>query len=152
MVKSWTTLHQELFGAGARKRLLLIFRPRIFDSSVERGIPSRAAAPKGPNTRPPLARRASSTIAFQAIECPFADQSECLPGLPRVATDEVLHQHGNVFPPFPQRRHLERKHVEPIKEILTERSVGHRCRQAPIGRGDDANIDLDPLSSSHPLE
>src|SRR5262245_60035465 len=32
-------------------------RPRIFDSSVERAMPSRAAAPDGPNTRPPLARR-----------------------------------------------------------------------------------------------
>ncbi len=51
-------------GARARNRLLLIFSMRIFDSSVERGSPSRAAAPDGPATRPPLARRASSTIAF----------------------------------------------------------------------------------------
>ena len=50
--------------ASVRKRLLLIFSARIFDSSVERGIPSRAAAPECPNTRPPLARKASSIIAF----------------------------------------------------------------------------------------
>jgi hypothetical protein len=50
--------------ASARKRLLSIFSARILDSSVERGIPSRAAAPEGPNTRPRLARSASSTIAF----------------------------------------------------------------------------------------
>ena len=43
---------------------MLIFSARIFDSSVERGIPRRAAAPAGPNTRPPLARNASSMIAF----------------------------------------------------------------------------------------
>ena len=50
------------------------------------------------------------------------------------------------------RRLLERKDVESIKEILAERSVGHFCRQVTIGRGDDANIDPDPISSSHPLE
>src|SRR5258708_7038615 len=52
---------QETF---ARKRLLLIFSARIRDSSVERGMPRRAAAPEGPKTRPPVARKASSTIAF----------------------------------------------------------------------------------------
>ena len=52
-----------LAGRG-RKRLLLIFSARIFDSSVERGIPRRAAAPARPNTRPPLVRNASSMIAF----------------------------------------------------------------------------------------
>src|SRR6185295_3954858 len=55
---------QERFGARVRKRLLLIFNVRIFDSSVERGIPSRAAAPVGPNTRPPVARNASSMSDF----------------------------------------------------------------------------------------
>jgi hypothetical protein len=34
------------------KRFLLIFSARIFDSSVDRAIPSLAAAPDGPNTRP----------------------------------------------------------------------------------------------------
>src|SRR5262245_17331374 len=52
------------FAGRVRKRIFLIPRARIFDSSVDRAIPSRAAAPDGPNTRPPLARRASSMIAF----------------------------------------------------------------------------------------
>src|SRR4029077_10617369 len=55
---------QERFGARTRKRLLLILSARILDSSVERGIPNRAAAPEAPNTRPPVARNAPSTIAF----------------------------------------------------------------------------------------
>jgi len=46
---------------------LSILSVRIFDSSVERGMPSRSAAPDGPNTRPPLARRASSMIVFSWI-------------------------------------------------------------------------------------
>src|SRR5262249_54372125 len=57
MAKCWTTTRGDQFFAGrARKRLLLIRNARIFDSSVERGMPSRSAAPDGPNTRPPVAR------------------------------------------------------------------------------------------------
>src|SRR5258708_16078905 len=59
LVNSSTMSRQELFDARMRKRLLLILSARIFDSSVDRGIPSRAAAPEGPKTRPPLARRAT---------------------------------------------------------------------------------------------
>jgi hypothetical protein len=58
------TNFQERFGTRARKRLLLIPNARILDSSVERGIPSFAAAPEDPNTRPPVARSASSMSAF----------------------------------------------------------------------------------------
>jgi hypothetical protein len=47
-----------------RKRFLSIPKARILDSSVERGMHSLTAAPKGPNTRPPVARNASSMIAF----------------------------------------------------------------------------------------
>src|SRR5258706_14306540 len=46
------------------KRFLLILSDRIFDSTVDRGIPSIAAAPDGPNTRPSLSRRADSIISF----------------------------------------------------------------------------------------
>src|SRR5258708_1998410 len=61
LVEVLANLVQETF---SRKRLLLIFSARILDSSVERGIRRRAAAPEGPKTRPPVARKASSTIAF----------------------------------------------------------------------------------------
>src|SRR5260370_328231 len=37
-----------------------MFSDQIFDSSVERAIPSLAAAPDGPKTRPWLSRKASS--------------------------------------------------------------------------------------------
>ena len=48
----------------ALKRFLLILRDLIFDSSVDPGIPSLAAAPDGPETWPPLSRRAASIISF----------------------------------------------------------------------------------------
>src|SRR4051812_24678891 len=43
------------------KRCLSTLSERIFDSSVDRGTPSLAAAPVGPDTRPLLAARAAST-------------------------------------------------------------------------------------------
>src|SRR5216684_1340886 len=46
------------------KRFLLILSDRIFDSSVDREIPSLAAAPDGPNTCPSLSRSADSIISF----------------------------------------------------------------------------------------
>jgi hypothetical protein len=46
------------------KRFLSIFNDRIFDSSVDRGMPSLAAAPDGPNTRPWHSRRAASISSF----------------------------------------------------------------------------------------
>src|SRR5258708_21460583 len=46
------------------KRFLLIFSDLIFDSRVDPGIPSLAAAPNGPDTCPPLSRRAASMISF----------------------------------------------------------------------------------------
>src|SRR5260370_6375681 len=46
------------------KRFLLIFSDLIFDSKVDPGKPSLAAAPDGPDTCPPLSRRAVSIISF----------------------------------------------------------------------------------------
>lgn len=46
------------------KRFLSILSAWIFDSSVDRGIPSFAAAPDGPKTRPCDSRRASSIVSF----------------------------------------------------------------------------------------
>ena len=46
------------------KRFLLIFSDLILDSKVDPGKPSLAAAPDGPDTCPPLSRRAASIISF----------------------------------------------------------------------------------------
>src|SRR6266850_4054502 len=45
------------------KRFFLILSALIFDSSVDEGIPSLAAAPKGPETRPLLSANAASIIS-----------------------------------------------------------------------------------------
>jgi hypothetical protein len=52
----------------ALKRYLSIFIERIFDSSVEGGMPSLAAAPKGPETRPLVSVSAAQIISRSSIE------------------------------------------------------------------------------------
>lgn len=49
------------------KLYLLIFIDLIFDSKVEAGIPRMAAAPDGPDTRPPASARAESIILRSSV-------------------------------------------------------------------------------------
>jgi hypothetical protein len=49
---------------GALKRFLLMLSDRIFDSRVDRAIPSLVAAPDGPNIRPWDFRKALRLFLF----------------------------------------------------------------------------------------
>src|SRR5215472_16202058 len=46
------------------KRCVLIFSDLIFESRVDRGMPSLTAAPNGPDTRPLVSARAVSILSF----------------------------------------------------------------------------------------
>src|SRR5580692_6472817 len=65
---------------GALKRFLLMLSDRIFDSSVDRAIPSLAAAPDGPNIRPWDSRRASSIISL-SVAATFSERNGVCPDL-----------------------------------------------------------------------
>src|SRR5437899_3645190 len=55
--------------------------------------------------------------------------------------DEVLGQPRDVLGPLPERRQLERHHVEPVIEVLAEAALGHHRAQRPVGGGDEADVD-----------
>src|ERR1700681_3897449 len=77
-------------GSEVLNRFLLIFSDLILESKVEPGIPSLAAAPDGPDTRPPLSRRAVSIISF-CWAARFRESSGCLFGSPaRVLRESQL--------------------------------------------------------------
>src|SRR5260370_41297414 len=57
-------MEHDVAGFVAWECLLLIFSDLIFDSKVDPGKLSLAAAPDGPDTCPPLSRRAASIISF----------------------------------------------------------------------------------------
>src|SRR5260221_7023256 len=59
-------------------------------------------------------------IGQKAIERLFVDTPERFMRLAGVAMNEVFHQHRNVLFPVPQGGHLQRKHVQSVKEVLAE--------------------------------
>src|SRR4029077_6686759 len=65
---------------GCLKRFLLMLSDRIFDSRVDRAIPSLAAAPDGPNIRPWDSRKASSIISF-SVAATFSERKGLSPDL-----------------------------------------------------------------------
>src|SRR5271170_3850463 len=58
---------KKLRGYTVLNRCLLIFRALIFESRVDCGIPSLAAAPRGPDTLPLHSASAASIISFSWV-------------------------------------------------------------------------------------
>src|SRR6266850_5588909 len=89
------------------KRFLLIFSSLIFDSRVDLAIPSLAAAPDGPYTRPPLSRRADSIMAFSCAGSLFSTSGRLLCSLATGRRDSQLSSTANV----------------PVSQTITDRSI-----------------------------
>ena len=52
------------------------------------------------------------------------------------------HEERDVLAATPERRHLDRHDAEAIEEVLAELARGDRLLEGPVGRGDDAHVDL----------
>src|SRR5262245_7224272 len=66
--------------------------------------------------------------------------------------DEVASERHDVVAALAQWRDMDRNDVEPIEEILAELSVLDAHLERTVGRGDDAQIDLDVARAAHPPE
>ena len=71
-LRTWHDISRESQLLGL-KLYLSMFSDRIFESSVDRAMPSLTAAPEGPNTRPWLSRRASSITSF-SVAATFSER------------------------------------------------------------------------------
>ena len=60
-------------------------------------------------------------------------------------------EHGQVLEPIAQRRQIDRKHVEPVIEILAELAVLDHLLEVAVRRAHQAYIDLDRLGSADAL-
>src|SRR6266851_5200296 len=58
----------------------------------------------------------------------------------RIALDQVFDEQRNVIHAFPQRGHLDRKYIQPVKEILTECACRHGRLQVAIRGGQYPDI------------
>src|SRR4029077_18873617 len=61
-------------------------------------------------------------------------------------------QEWNVLPPLAKRWYLNRKNVQPVKQILTELMVANHSRQVSMRRRDQANVDMNCFVAAQPLE
>ena len=74
--------------------------------------------------------------------------SDLLPPLGVEPLNEVLHQEGNVFAPFAQRRQGQTNNGESEIEVVTELPFTHELGQLGVRRGHDPNIAACGLDST----
>src|ERR1700677_4521163 len=88
------------------------------------------------------------TVRLKQIQAPSVQCLKSLSCLPCVAIDKILDQHGDVFPSFPQRRDLNRKNVQPVKQIAPERARGDGSVEITVSGGNQAKSGPDGSCST----
>ena len=68
------------------------------------------------------------------------------------ARGEMAHQRWHVFGTLPQRRDVNRQHVEPEPEVFAELPLAHRRGEILVGRGDHAHVDREGPLPAHPMD
>src|SRR6202453_32782 len=63
-----------------------------------------------------------------------------------------MNKERNILPSLAKWWYLNRKNIQPVKEILPELIVADHQRQIPMGRRDEANVNMNGLVASQPLE
>src|SRR6267378_1137893 len=91
-------------------------------------------------------------VRLKQFQAPFVYPANVLSRFPRVTIDEVLNQHRNILPSFPQRRHLDGKNVEPVKEVTPEYACSDSRLQVTIGGSNHPNIRSDRSGSTDTFE
>ena len=66
--------------------------------------------------------------------------------------DKLVQQHWNIFGPLSQSRHLNRKDIEAIVEILPKLTRSNHLFKVAMGRGDNPNIGLQCFCTTNALE
>src|SRR5713226_8911711 len=103
-MKSLRLCESHQFSGSVLKRFLSIFSALILDSSVDRGMPNLAAAPRGPNTRPELPFRASSMMFFS---CASSLRASSMWRLDSVAADGKDNQLSSIEKMSDSQRAIE---------------------------------------------
>src|SRR4029450_2793739 len=71
---------------------------------------------------------------------------------PGEARDKKLRKQGNVFTTLAQWRDLDRKHMQPVKQVLAELIVADHLGQIAMCGRNHTYIDLDGLGASQPFK
>ena len=72
--------------------------------------------------------------------------ADALSFLGREQRQEMAGERGNIGRPIAQRRHRDRKYVQPVEQILAKTALLHIGDEIAIGGRDDPHIHLDRLA------
>ena len=93
--------------------------------------------------RPPILLQRLNRLARKLFLLPII----LLVQLPR----EMLRQHANILAPLPQRRQHNRKHKNPVIQILAKRPLPHLLFQIAMRRHNHPHIHMNRLIPAHAL-
>src|SRR5260370_2397354 len=91
-------------------------------------------------------------MRLKEIQAVLLDPSYVLSHIPRATIYEVLNQYGNISPSFSQRGNLDRKNIEPVKQVATKGSGSDGLLQVAVRGSNHSHICLDGSSSPATLE
>src|SRR5688572_1668638 len=99
-----------------------------------------------------LANVAGPRVAVQLVERRSREHERLLVQIAAEPVDKVPGENDDVPRAFPQRRNLNREHREAEKEVLAELPLGHALLEVPVGRGHDADVNVQRLGATDALE
>src|ERR1700680_4467411 len=74
-------------------------------------------------------------ITAEQLQSLLADFSNSLAQLSGVPLNEIFNQFRNVFASLTQRRHLDRKHIQPVEQIHSKCARGGGSLEGAVCRG-----------------
>ena len=91
-------------------------------------------------------------VCQQFVHLGFRDSLKWFSRLAGVYPKEVVREWRDVFYSIPQRRNNDRKHIQPVVEILPEPAAGDLLTQIPIGCRNQAKVGPDRFQAADALE
>ena len=99
-----------------------------------------------------LTNVARPVVGEQQVQRLLVNRAEMSPHPRGVPLHEVLNQHRDVVFSGSKRRHVDRKDIQPIKQVSPETANPDRGVQITIRGRYETNVDTDRLGASHALE
>ena len=91
-------------------------------------------------------------ILHQGVEGILVDMRHEAIVLLVVDLEEVARQLRDVIAAGPQRRQIDRDHVESVVEVFTKPLAGNFIEQLAVAGGDHAGVDANRLGVTHPFK
>jgi hypothetical protein len=83
---------------------------------------------------------------------PWRDGQNLALPLGSQALQKELYEQRDIGLTLPQRREVDRNHVQAVVQILSELSLAHEAGEIAMGGGDHADVHLDGLVAAESLE